>query len=204
MTSRTGNSEAIATDLAASGDAELLLASSLREPFAFAELVNRYYRPVYRLVWRMTSGHADSEDIAQEAFVKLWRDPQQVREARALKGWLMKVASNAVIDRSRKRVHADLDAVPEIADPAAVASAPLDRKQAANLVDGCIGALPERQRLALSLVYFEGLSNIEAAAVMETTIEAVESLLGRAKRSLRESMASEWRDLLDGLSSAGS
>ncbi len=204
MTSRTGNSESIATDLGASGDAELLLASARREPAAFAELVNRYYRPVYRVVWRMTSGHADSEDIAQEAFVKLWRDPHQVREAAALKGWLMKVASNAAIDRSRKRVHADLDAVPEIADQAAVASAPLDRKQAARLVDGRIAALPERQRLALSLVYFEGLSNIEAAAVMETTIEAVESLLGRARRSLRESLASEWRDLLDGLSSAGS
>ena len=56
----------------------------------------------------------------------------------------------------------------------------------------------------MSLVYFEGLSNIEAAAVMETTVEAVESLLGRARRSLKESLASEWRDLLDGLATVGS
>ena len=184
-------------------DAGLLAASARRDTRAFAELVNRYYRPVYRLVWRMTSGHADSEDIAQEAFLKLWREPLQVREAAALKGWLMRVASNAVIDRSRRRINADLDAIAEVADPRADATQPLDRSQAAKAVDQRIAALPERQRLALSLVYFEGLSNIDAATVMETTVEAVESLLGRAKRSLRDSLASEWRELLDGLASPG-
>ena len=204
MTSRTGSTEDAPADLGQSGDAELLAASARREPAAFAELVNRYYRPVYRLVWRMTSGHADSEDIAQEAFIKLWRDPRQVREAAALKGWLMRVASNAVIDRSRRRGHVNIDGAMEIADPSAAVSAPLDRQQAAQLVDDRIAALPERQRFALSLVYFEGLSNIEAAAVMETTVEAVESLLGRARRSLKESLASEWRDLLDGLATVGS
>jgi len=198
-----GKTEEAAADLGQRGDADLLAASARRDTAAFSELVNRYYRPVYRLVWRMTSGHADSEDIAQEAFVKLWREPKQVREPAALKGWLMRVASNAVIDRSRKRVHADIDGAMQIADPKAVAGAPLDRAEAARLVDGRIAALPERQRLALSLVFFEGLSNIEAAAVMETTVEAVESLLGRAKRSLKESLASEWRDLLDGLSQVG-
>lgn len=203
MATARGKTEEAAADLGQRGDADLLAASARRDTAAFSELVNRYYRPVYRLVWRMTSGHADSEDIAQEAFVKLWREPQQVREPAALKGWLMRVASNAVIDRSRKRVHADIDGAMQIADPKAVAGAPLDRAEAARLVDGRIAALPERQRLALSLVFFEGLSNIEAAAVMETTVEAVESLLGRAKRSLKESLASEWRDLLDGLSQVG-
>ena len=195
--------EAAPADLKRREDADLLAASARRDQAAFAELVNRYYRPVYRLVWRMTSGHADSEDIAQEAFIKLWREPQQVREAAALKGWLMRVASNAAIDRSRKRVHAAIDAADEIADPAATAAAPLDRAQAARLVDARIAVLPERQRLALSLVYFEGLSNIEAAAAMDASVDAVESLLGRAKRSLRESLASEWHDLLDGLAAPG-
>ena len=69
--------------------------------------------------------------------------------------------------------------------------------------DAMIAALPERQRLALSLVYFEGLSNIEAAAVMEVSIEAVESLLARARRSLKESLSAEWRDLIGGLAETG-
>ena len=184
-------------------DSALLEASASRDRAAFAEILRRYHQPVYRLVWRMTGGHADSEDIAQEAFLKLWQNPRQVREAAALKGWLMRVASNAVIDRSRKPRHGDLDAAPEIADAAARPDAPLDRGQAARLVDGAIAALPERQRLALSLVYFEGMSNIEAAAVMESSIEAVESLLARARRSLKDSLAGQWRDLLDGLAVSG-
>ncbi|MFO1122535.1 MAG: sigma-70 family RNA polymerase sigma factor [Hyphomicrobiales bacterium] len=199
MTGLTADVTTAIADPSQADDASLLAASGRRQHAAFAELVNRHYRPVYRLVWRMTGGHADSEDIAQEAFLKLWRDPSQVREARALKGWLMRVASNAVIDRSRKPRHADIDAALEVSDPAARTDQPLDRSEAAALVDQVIANLPERQRLALSLVYFEGLSNIEAAEVMETSVEAVESLLGRAKRGLRLALADRWRELLDGL-----
>ena len=119
------------------------------------------------------------------------------------KGWLMRVASNAVIDGSRKPRAAALADAPEPQDPQARPDAPLDRAQAARLVDAMIAALPERQRLALSLVYFEGLSNIEAAAVMEVSIEAVESLLARARRSLKESLSAEWRDLIGGLAETG-
>jgi RNA polymerase sigma-70 factor (ECF subfamily) len=184
-------------------DAGLLEAAAGRNHAAFGEIVSRYHQPVYRLVWRMTSGAADAEDIAQEAFVKLWQNPAQVREAGALKGWLMRVASNAVIDRSRRPRHGDLDAVPEIQDPQARPDAPLDRSEAAKLIDGRIAALPDRQRLALSLVYFEGLSNIDAAQVMDVSIEAIESLLARARRSLKESLSAEWRELLGGLTEMG-
>ena len=83
-------------------DAGLLEAAAAGSHAAFAEIAGRHYQPVYRLVWRMTGGAADAEDMAQEAFLKLWRNPRQVREAGALKGWLMRVAANAVIDRSRR------------------------------------------------------------------------------------------------------
>ena len=184
-------------------DAGLLQAAAGGSHAAFSEIASRYYQPVYRLVWRMTNGAADAEDMAQEAFVRLWRNPAQVREAAALKGWLMRVAANAVIDRSRKPKAAVLDELPEIADPQARPDAPLDREQAARLVDARIAALPERQRLALSLVYFEGLTNIEAAAVLEVSVDALESLLARAKRGLKESLSAEWRELIGGLAEAG-
>ncbi len=184
-------------------DGTLLQAAAARDPAAFAEIVSRYHQPVYRLVWRMTGGSADSEDIAQEAFVRLWRNPAQVREAAALKGWLMRVASNAVIDRSRKPRHSGIDEGPEPPDPTARPDAPLDRAQAARIVDGRLAALPDRQKLALSLVYFEGMTNIDAARVMEVSVEAVESLLARGRRSLKESLSGEWRDLLDGLGTKG-
>jgi RNA polymerase sigma-70 factor, ECF subfamily len=180
-------------------DAGLLEAAAGGSHAAFSEIVSRHFQPVYRLVWRMTGGAADSEDLAQDAFVKLWKNPAQLREGAALRGWLMRVASNAVIDASRKPRNSALDGLPEPADPQARTDAGLDRAEAARLIDARIAALPERQRLALSLVYFEGLSNIEAAAVMEASVEAVESLLSRARRSLKESLSAEWRELIGGL-----
>ena len=184
-------------------DAGLLEAAAGGSQMAFAEIVNRHFQPVYRLAWRITGAAADAEDVAQEAFVRLWRDPRQVREAGALKGWLMRVASNAAIDRGRRPRQDALEDAPDIGDPQARPDAPLDRAQAASLVDASIAALPERQRQALALVYFEGMTNIEAAAVMEVTVDALESLLARARRSLRDSLSGEWRTLLDGLTETG-
>lgn len=184
-------------------DAGLLEAAAQGSHAAFAQIVSRHFQPVYRLVWRMTGGAADAEDIAQEVFVKLWKNPAQVREAAALKGWLMRVASNGVIDRSRKPRPAPLEEAPEQADPVARPDAPLDREEAARLVDQRIADLPERQRQALSLVYFEAMSNIEAASVMEVSVDALESLLARARRSLKESLSAQWRDLLGGLGETG-
>ena len=184
-------------------DAGLLKAAAAGSHAAFAEIASRHYQPVYRLAWRMTNGAADAEDMAQEAFVKLWKNPSQVREAGALKGWLMRVAANAVIDRGRKPKSSALDDAPEVADPQARPDAPLDRAQAARLVDSRIAELPERQRLALSLVYFEGLNNIEAAAVLEVSVDALESLLARARRGLKDSLSAEWRELLGGLAETG-
>ena len=184
-------------------DAGLLEAAAGGSHAAFAEIVNRHFQPVYRLVWRMTGGAADAEDLAQDAFVKLWRNPSQVREGAALKGWLMRVASNAVIDGSRRPRASALEEAPEIRDPQARPDAPLDREQAARLVDARIAALPDRQRQALSLVYFEGLTNIEAAAVLEVSVDALESLLARARRGLKDSLSAEWRELLGGLAETG-
>ncbi len=184
-------------------DAGLLAAAAAGSHAGFAEIVSRHYQPVYRLVWRMTNGGADAEDVAQEAFVKLWKNPAQVREAGALKGWLMRVAANAVVDRSRKPRAGALEEAPEVIDPTARPDAPLARAQAARLVDRRIAELPERQRLALSLVYFEGMTNIEAAAVLEVSVDALESLLARARRGLKDSLSAEWRDLLGGLAETG-
>ena len=184
-------------------DAGLLEAAAAGSHAAFAEIVNRYFQPVYRLVWRMTGGAAEAEARAQDAFVKLWKNPSQLRDGAALKGWLMRVASNAAIDRSRRPKSGPIEEAPEIRDPQAKPDAPLDRAEAARLVDSRIAALPERQRQALSLVYFEGLSNIEAAAVMEVSVDAIESLLSRARRSLKDSLSAEWRDLIGGLAETG-
>lgn len=176
-------------------DADLLSLAAKRHHPSFATLVQRYHPQVFRVVWRVTNGHADAEDIAQEAFLRLWRDPGQVRNASALKGWLMRVANNLAMDRFRLKPTRDLETVAEVADSRPTAEASITRNWATTRVDQAVAQLPERQKLALTLVHFEQMSNIAAAAIMEITVDALESLLARARRSLKDHLAAD-KDLL--------
>ncbi|MGE3874041.1 MAG: sigma-70 family RNA polymerase sigma factor, partial [Parvibaculaceae bacterium] len=156
----------------------------------------RHYDIVYRVVWRVTSGHADTEDIVQEAFLKLWNNPSQVRQGAALRGWLMRVGTNLAIDRARRKQASNLDDQPEIAASGPDALDQVLGDRSANDINSALARLPERQRLALSLVYFENMSNIDAAGAMEISVEAVESLLARGRRALKADLKDRWRDLL--------
>jgi RNA polymerase sigma-70 factor, ECF subfamily len=180
----------------AADDAALLAACARGEQPAFAALARRHYDAAYRVAWRMTAGHADSEDIVQDVFLKLWKDPRQIRDAQALRGWILRAVSNRAIDRFRRKPH---DALDEVNEPRALADRTLERDGVANEVDRAIAQLPERQRQALALVYFEGMGNIAAAAALEISVEAVESLLARAKRGLKAIMAGRRGELLDDL-----
>ncbi len=177
-------------------DADLLAASTRRVQQAFAVLVGRYHRDVYRVVWRLSSGHADCEDIAQEAFLRLWAKPEQIRDARALKGWLMRVASNLVMDRFRQKPMVELEAADDVADGAAGAEELMGIAYVTKTVDAAIARLPDRQRLALTLVHFEQMSNIAAAATMEISVDALESLLARARRGLKVNLGPQGKSLL--------
>jgi RNA polymerase sigma-70 factor, ECF subfamily len=193
---RSGEKAAL---LAGLDDRALLAAAARRDGRAFAELVGRHYDLVHRVIWRMTSGGADTEDIVQDAFLKLWNDPAQVREGAALRSWLVRVASNSAIDRARKKASVPLDGLPEPASEVPDALEAAMAEGAADEVDRAVASLPERQRLALALVHFEGESNIEAAAAMDVTVEALESLLARARRGLKQKLAGRWEDILDDL-----
>ena len=177
-------------------DAALLEASARQIEPAFVELIRRYQRDVFRVVWRLSRGHADCEDIAQETFLRLWANPAQVRESKALKGWLLRVASNMVMDRFRRKPTEELDAAEQVADTAPDPEDRTEMGQVARAVDTAIAQLPERQRLALTLVHFEQMGNIAAADVMELSVDALESLLARARRRLKEILGPKGREML--------
>ena len=139
----------------------------------------------------------------QEAFLKLWNNPNQVREAGALKGWLIRVATNLAMDRFRKKPMQDLDQAAEIADPAPHAAVVMDQSFIAKRIDAVIAQLPDRQKLALTLVHFEHMTNIAAATAMEISVDALESLLARARRSLKMMLAQDGKLMLAALSSEG-
>lgn len=191
------------TDLSDDPDSTLLAEATAGDEKAFARLVERHYDIVYRVVWRVTSGHADTQDIVQEAFLKLWNNPGQVRQGLALRGWLMRVATNLAIDRARRKQASNIDEQPEIAASGPDALDQVLGGQSAHDINSALARLPERQRLALSLVYFENMSNIEAAKAMEISVEAIESLLARGRRALKADLKDRWRDLLADIGELG-
>ena len=180
----------------AASDAALLEASARRVQAAFAVLVSRYYKDVYRVVWRISGGHADTQDITQEAFMRLWAKPDQLREAKALKGWLLRVASNLVMDRFRQKPMQELEAASAVTDGAPSADELLSLADVSKTVDAAIAQLPDRQKLALTLVHFEQMTNIAAAANMEISVDALESLLARSRRAMKKLLGPRGKQLL--------
>jgi len=182
-------------------DDDLLERLAQADPAAFASLVELHFQPVYRVAWRMLGGREGAEDIAQEAFLRLWQNPRQVRDGKALKSWLMRVASNLVIDRYRRQGPVDAGEAPDTADDAPGPELSLRRANVASAVDDAIAGLPERQRLALVLSHYEGYGNPEIAGALDISVEAVESLLARARRALKAALADRWQELLDDMAS---
>jgi RNA polymerase sigma-70 factor (ECF subfamily) len=180
-------------------DDDLLERLVRADPAAFARLVELHFQPVYRVAWRMLGRRDGAEDIAQEAFLRLWQNPRQVRDGKALKSWLMRVASNLVVDGYRRRVPVDAGELPDSADDAPGPELALRRANVTAAIDAAIADLPERQRLALVLSHFEGYGNPEIALALDVSVEAVESLLARARRGLKAVLADRWQELLDDL-----
>ena len=170
-------------------DAELMRRIAGGEPGASRQAVTSHLSAVHGFAWRMLGDHHEAEDVAQEAFLKLWRQARKWQPRAQINTWLRRVAYNACIDRLRKTKPTD-----DIHDMPLADSAPDPETRAAQAgvaaqVKAAIDELPERQRAALVLAHYDGLGNIETAAVLETTVEAVESLLGRARRALKKSLA---------------
>jgi RNA polymerase sigma-70 factor (ECF subfamily) len=149
-------------------------------------LLDQYLGRIVTYGYRMMGDNAEAEDVAQETFLRLWRNIETWRADAPLIHWLHRVAYNLCIDRLRRRKPVSLEALPEPLDSEENPAGTLHRLELADAVAAAIAQLPERQRAAVVFVHQEGFSNIETAVLMEISVEAVESLLARARRSLRK------------------
>ncbi len=139
-----------------------------------------------RQAWRMLGDQAEAEDVAQDAMLRLWRQAADWRagEARA-STWLYRVVHNLCIDRMRRRrPQVAVEDAPEPVDPDPGVLEQMARSEAGRAVAAAIGELPDRQRQALVLRHFEGWSNPQIGEALDCSVEAVESLLARARRQL--------------------
>jgi RNA polymerase sigma-70 factor (ECF subfamily) len=157
---------------------------------AFRCLVERHQAAAFRLAWRLTGDRGDAEDLVQDGFARLWRGAAGWQAGRSGVGaWLQRVITNAAIDRSRRQRPATMAEPPDRADDSPRADALLEAGDEAARIGACVRALPDRQRAAIVLTYWEGLANAEAAARMEMNIKAFESLLLRARTALKQQLA---------------
>lgn len=178
-------------------DEALLRRVAAGDAKVFRMVVDRHLPHLVSIARRMLRDDAEAEDAAQEAFLRLWRNARGLEVgAGGLKPWLRRVVSNLCIDRIRANRHlAIVDEVPEQAQAGGQMRA-LGEKELSARVDRALKALPERQRLALTLFHYEGLSQVEVGRTLGASDEAVESLLARARRALKAELKNEWQELL--------
>ena len=164
---------------------------------AFRGLIDRHVGSLLAVARRMLKSEGDADDIVQEAMVRVWHHAGTLELGPGgLRPWLRRVVTNLCLDHLRRHrltsVVAEVPETPEAPDQErGLAEADLSQRVAAALA-----ALPERQRVALTLFHYEGLSQIEVGDMLGITDEAVESLLARARRSLKVALKDEWRQLL--------
>ena len=156
---------------------------------AFTEIVSRHLNAVIHFAVRYVGHRAQAEDVAQEAFIRIWKHAAKWEpQGFSFRSWLYKITYNLCIDELRKRkpiADVEEDDLPNYGDQP---DDDLYRNQQQHKVERSLGELPERQRTAISLCVYQGLSNRDAAQVMEISVEALESLLSRARRTLRNKM----------------
>jgi RNA polymerase sigma-70 factor, ECF subfamily len=180
-------------------DRQLMGRLRLRDGAAFRILVERHLPLVTGVARRMLRDDAEADDVAQEAMIKLWQGGGGLEiGAAGVRPWLRRVTSNLCIDRIRARSRTDVtDEVPDRPVAASQLTSLVEDDMSARVQQALL-ALPERQRQALVLFHYEGLSQIEVAGILGVSDEAVESLLSRGRRALRGTLKDEWRQLLPG------
>jgi len=154
---------------------------------AFEELITRYQQTVLNLAFRFLGDEQEAKDAAQETFLRLLQAAERYQPTTQFKPFVLRITKNLCIDYIRKRKPVYLAEPPDYRDRTDP-HAELELAQLGAILRKAVVALPENQRMALLLNHFEGLRYAEVAEIMETSVAAVESLLVRAKRTLRAKM----------------
>ena len=153
-------------------------------------LVDRHLQRLHALAARLLGDAAEAEDVCQDVFVRAWKAAPRWRAGDArFSTWLHGVALNACRDRLRKRRPQSDEPLDAVGDDTPGPSQRMASEDTGRAVRTAIASLPERQREALVLCHFQELPQAEAAALLDITVEALESLLARARRTLRQTLA---------------
>jgi RNA polymerase sigma-70 factor (ECF subfamily) len=150
---------------------------------AFGQLVVRHQQTAWRTAYRLVADYQAAEDIAQEAFLKILEAADRYRPSSAFRNYLYRIVVRLCLDYLRKGRPIPTDTLLP-ADDSSSPEQRADHAEQTQAVQEAIGCLPPKQRTAIVLRYYEGLTGREIAAAMETSVKAVERLLARARATL--------------------
>ena len=192
-----------ALDLPNLPDADVARLAQQGREAAFRELVRRYERPVFSLVFRMVRDSATAEDLAQDTFIKVLNHIDKYRPEFKFSSWLFKIANNVAIDHLRRRqldtismdgsrnaaTAADVEATSfDIADRSESALDVMEAKELGSAIERAIGALRPEYRSCIMLRHVEGRSYEEIAATLDLPLGTVKTYIHRARHQLREAL----------------
>lgn len=163
-----------------------------RDPEAFRQLADKYTARSVRFVERLVGSRALAEDVVQDAFEAVWKQAPQWKPLAKFTTWLHQVLSNIVNRQFRDHLH-DHETIDEaMAEGSPGTEEYLFQVEQSSAVKAALLSLPQRQRLAIVLFYYEELSQREACDVMRISEGALESLLSRGKTQLRAELSKKF------------
>ena len=191
-------------ELASATDQEVVVLARHGHDAAYRELVRRYERPVFSLVYRMVRDRELAEDLAQETFVKALNAIESYRPEVKFSSWIFKIANNAAIDQLRRREldTLSLDGSPHAETPEAIEATALqigDRQETAleevearelgGEIETAIARLRPEYRSCILLRHVEGRPYEEIAEILGLPLGTVKTYIHRARNELRLSLA---------------
>lgn len=191
-------------DLAAKSDQDIVALARAGEEPAYRELIRRYERPIFSLLYRMVRDRELAEDLAQETFVKALNAIESYRPEYKFSSWIFKIANNAAIDHLRRREldTLSLEGSPHAETPDAIEAtalqigarqeSPLDAVEARELggqIEAAIARLRPEYRSCILLRHVEGRAYEEIAEILSLPLGTVKTYIHRARNELRQALA---------------
>ena len=153
---------------------------------AFEQIVRRHQDRAWRIAYHYLQNHADAEEIAQEAFLRILDARNRYTPSARFTTYLYRVVANLCMDHTRKKRPHFTDRLPPQHARSAMPAASLAQQERDAAIQAALEELTDRQRMAVVLRYYEDLSYREIASAMDATTKAVERLLARARKSLEK------------------
>jgi len=160
---------------------------------AFREIVVRYQRPLLNYIYRYIGDWAAAEDIAQEVFLRVFKTAKEYQPLSSFKTWLFKIATNLCLNELRDnkilRNSIDIDELNTLTSARSSPERETESRELSVILMKALQSLPEKQRVALLLHKYDGFSYIEISRMMGCSLSAVESLIHRARQSLKKQLS---------------